>query len=447
MPSEDGAEYTDGVNQPTALDLFSGAGGASCGIHAAGFDVVAAIDKDETALQTHHENLSAEPILHDLTDVDVSVLPESARSPRYLHGSPSCKGFSNAGPRDPEDPRNSLVFRFIEWVDELQPEVVSMENVTGMLSITDDFMHRVEEAFKDAGYRVAYDTLNAADYGVPQTRSRLFTIAIRQDVPSPSRWFPEPTHSSEPHVTFDGTRQKEWVSVEEAIGDLALDVAEHRPQGENDGTSNAVWRAPERPSHTVKSGGTHVFRTVGHGLTGSSVPRAPSQPSHCVTATGDGMLLTDQINEPHQREGRRPLQIGGDPSNTIRAGTPPLVFNHVPQDHGEQARERFRSILKGEEEGKGISGRVADLDAPSPTITADEGAAVPPIRPPNHHPDESEDGARRLTVRECARLQSFPDWFVFTGTKTSQYAQVGNAVPALLQFHVAEHLRNEVLIN
>lgn len=153
MPSDVDDHFGDG--NPRAVDLFCGAGGASCGIHAAGFDVVAGGDKNKTALQTHHENLPAEPVVHDHSKVDVTVLPKPARSPRYLHGSPSCKGFSNAGDRDPEDPRNSLVFRFIEWVDELRPAVVTMENVTGMLSITDDFMDRVEDAFRDAGYRVA----------------------------------------------------------------------------------------------------------------------------------------------------------------------------------------------------------------------------------------------------------------------------------------------------
>lgn len=453
---DNGGAECDGVDRPTAVDLFCGAGGASCGIHAAGFDVVAGVDKDAVALDTHAENLPGYTIRHDLTDLDPSILPERARSPAYLHGSPPCKGFSTANDdRDIEDERNSLVFRFTDWLASLQPRVATMENVTGMTNITTHFMDRVKAAFQEAGYAVRWRTLNAADYGVPQTRRRVITIGVREDLTLPSRWFPTLTHAETPTATLDGEELAEWVTVEEAIGDLGRPVGDHRPQGENNGTSAARWRGRDEPSHTLKTGGTHVTRPDG------------------------GFQITDQINEPHQKAGRRPMVESDDPANAIRAGTAPLkVPNHVAQDHGEQARERFRDILAGRRPGAGLSGRVARLKRPSPTITADETAAVPPIRPPNHdlreateyepheyesdapattitdarltergHHESQFEGARRLTVRECARLQSFPDWFVFTGTKTSQYAQVGNAVPPLLQYHVAGHLRAEVLMN
>jgi len=394
--------------KPTAVDLFCGAGGASCGIDAAGFELVAAVDQNEQALQTHVENLPGEPILHDLSDVDPSVLPERGRNPDYLHGSPPCKGFSTANDnRSEDDPRNSLVFDFVDWVDALNPKVVTMENVTGMLTITDHFMDKLEAAFREIGYRVKWRTLNAADYGVPQTRKRVITVAIREDQPVPSQWFPSPTHAETATTTLTGESLEEWVTVQDAIGDLP--GLEHTPAGVD---GQGKWRDGDMPAHTVSGQGSHVIRAT----------------------------------------------------------------NHVAQDHTEQAKERFRGILSGEIEGKGLSGRVAELDDPSPTITADEGAAVPPIKPPNHEPRESTDtepmeweseepsetlscdarlpdkkrapgaessrwdGARRLTVRECARLQSFPDWFVFTGTKTDQYAQVGNAVPPLLQYHVASRL-------
>jgi len=286
---------------------------------------------------------------------------------------------------------------------------------------------------------------------VPQTRRRVITIGVRSDLSPPSRWFPKPTHAETATTTLDGRELAEWVTVQEAIGDLAGRVDEHQQQGDNNGTSQAVWRS-DAPSHTMKGQGSHVVRsdggivTVGHGRTGNSNARAGSEPSHSITATGDAMIIP----------------------------------NHVAQNHTKQAQQRFADILAGRRDGNGLSGRVADLADPSPTITADETAAVPPIKPPNHdqreatdnEPDQWEyeepsetlsadarlpnkdrapgakssqwDGARRLTVRECARLQSFPDWFVFTGTKTSQYAQVGNAVPPLLQRRVVERLRTFV---
>jgi len=362
----------------TAVDLFCGAGGASCGIHAAGFELVAAVDHSTDALNTHAENLPGYTVRHDLSEVDTSVLPERARSPDYLHGSPPCKGFSTAkGNRSLDDPRNSLVFDFVDWVETLNPKVVTMENVVGMTNISTRFMDKVTSAFRDSGFAVKWQVLNAADYGVPQTRRRVITVGIRDDLNIPTRWFPRPTHAETPTTTLDGRQLDEWISVKDAIGDLGM-VGSHRQQGDNNGTNGCVWRQPTEPSHTVKGQGSHTVRADG--------------------------------------------------------GT---VQNHVAQNHTEQARKRFTDILAGRREANGLSGRVAELSRPSPTITADETAAVPPIRPP-----EQSEGPRRLTVRECARLQSFPDSFIFEGTKTSQYAQVGNAVPPRLQYHIANHLRN-----
>lgn len=420
-----------------SADLFSGAGGVRVGTEQAGFETVVAVDYDEQALQTQVENFGGNVTLHDLGDVDPSALPDEARGVDYLHGSPPCQGFSNAkSVRDPDDERNEHVWNFIEWVDELQPKVVTVENVAGMATISSHFMDKVigegrepaeqqtltgdvareqteTRGFASIGYEARWKTLNAADYGVPQTRERIFVVAVREDVETPSAWFPSPTH-----------RQSERVSVREAIGDLAGDITRHKNGGAG---SPASPRDATSPSHTVSGANNHLIQTDG------------------------GLRLTDQINETHQRDGRRPLQRGDQPANTIRAGTPPLIFNHVEQDHDAETRKKFAAVEPGETT-QGMSNRRLEADSPSPTITADEGAAVPPIHyagpvwnhvpaDPEEHENETWDGARRLTVRECARLQSFPDWFVFAGHKTGQYAQVGNAVPPRLQYHIASHVK------
>ena len=437
----------------TAVDLFCGAGGASCGIDAAGFEIVAAVDHDTDALDTHARNLPGYTVQHDLADVDPSVLPERAQSPTYVHGSPPCKGFSTANDtRSADDPRNSLVFDFIDWLAALQPRVATMENVVGMTNITSNFMDRVAGAFRTAGYRVRWRVLNAADYGVPQTRRRVITVGVREDIGPPSRWFPAPTHAETATTTLDGDELAAWVTVADAIGDLARPVGDHRPQRENGGTSEARWRASDEPAHTVKGQETRTTRS-----------------------DGGGFLLTDQINEAHQKAGRRPLGDADEPSNTIRAGTPPLKLpNHKHHTTEYEARRA----------GKGgkFDPPLANWGDTAPTIKAGGGSdnrGQNHLCVPNHQPREATadepmsweaeepaetitdprlpdkkrapgpessqfEGARRLTVRECARLQSFPDWFVFTGTKTSQYAQVGNAVPPRLQYHVADHLRSEV---
>lgn len=377
------------------LDLFCGAGGAILGAEAAGCDTIAGVDHAEQPLQTVNENLDVEPIKHDLSDVDLSVLPKT--NYEWVHGSPPCKGFSTANDnRGIDDPRNSLVFDFIDWIDELQPPVVTMENVPGMLTITDHFMEKVRNAFLDAGYMVKWRTLNSADYGVPQTRERVITIAYNDYLQPANPWFPKQTHAETGTTTLEGRQLEEWQSVQEAIGDLP-------PAGNVEG-------------HTAQ------------GITSSAEKRPGTEPSHSIGAESSNYI--DKVSAD-----------GG------------AVYNHVPQNHTEQAEERFESIEPGNAEN--MSGRRLKSDEPGYTITGDETAAVPPIHykgPTNHNvsPSTGEDSvasehdgwnaARRLTVRECARLQSFPDWYIFTGTKTEQYAQVGNAVPPLLQYHIAKHI-------
>lgn len=440
-----------------AADLYCGAGGASRGMHMAGFDAPHGVDHNRAALRAYNESLPGEPVEHDLRIIKPSVLPPLRWD--LLHGSPPCQGFSNAqGRRNPDDKRNQHVWRFIEWVRELRPKVATMENVTGMASITSTFMDKLTGAFRRAGYTARWRTLNAANYGVPQTRKRVFFVAVRDDLPTPTRWFPQPTHAKGGTRTLDGRELKPWGTVREAIGDLFL--------------------------------------------------------------LADGGVITDQLNEAHQAAGQRPLRAVEEPASTVRGGAAPMVIpNHREQDHRAETRKQFAEIEPGTTPG-GQSTRRLHPERPSPTITADEGAAVPPIHYgplPNHEPVEPSDEARekmasyapgtthdsvterrlaagkpaftvaanrtqmiagpdvadepsatidtggwlyerghhynqtearvrRLTVREAARLQSFPDDHYFVGTKTEQYEQVGNAVPPLLMCHVARHVRDNILL-
>jgi len=369
----------NGEESPTAADLFCGVGGAGRGLESAGFEVLAGVDQKRAPLQSYNESLEAEPILHDLGDfrggdrilsLDVD----------YVHGSPPCQGFSQArGERDPNAEKNALVWKFIEWVEALSPKVVTMENVAGMATISSTWMDRVEGAFRDAWYRTKWKLLNAANYGVPQTRRRIFVIGIREDMTIPSRWFPEPTHAEAATTTLDGRQLEEWRTARQAIGDLAEGIA----------------------------------------------------------ADG-GQLLCSQ-NLKHIKEGRRSAQSLSEPSKTVRSRphyvAPP---NHDPQEHRKETRERFAQMPLGKTDGSVNESRLAP-DEPSRTIVSGNG--TPPVNYSGEEPSE----VRRLTVRECARLQSFPDEHVFVGGKEEQYRQVGNAVPPRLQHHIARHLRDVVL--
>lgn len=361
---------------PVAVDLFCGAGGASCGIHAAGFDVVAAVDQDEHALETHAVNFDGATVSHDLGRVDVRELPEAARDPVYVHGSPPCKGFSMAAnnARDPDDPRNSLVFRFIDWVAALDPEVVTMENVPGMTSISPHFMDGVVGAFRVDGYTAKWRELNAADFGVPQTRHRVITIAVRDDIEHPDRWFPRPTHAQTSTTTLDGHHLDPWVTVDEAIGDLS------KTRGDGKNASVVFTRGVESDQ-----------------LNGDVNARTSDEPAPTVVADG-----------PHK------ITDSGE-----NCSSDSKIANHDPKPMKPTTAKR---------------GHQTD-DEPANTVLAS--------RNESRFIDVDGD-IRMLTVRECARLQSFPDWFVFMGNRTSQYRQVGNAVPPLLQYHIADNLREHL---
>lgn len=399
------------------LDLFCGAGGATLGAELAGLNTVAGVDHAEQPLQTLHENLPVEPIQHDLSDVDPSVLPQTEYE--WVHGSPPCKGFSTANDdRDIDDPRNSLVFDFIDWIDELRPPVVTMENVTGMVSITDHFMEKVRNAFIGAGYHMKWRTLNAADYGVPQTRKRVITIAYADYLTPPKPWFPKPTHAETATTTLSGKQLHEWVTVQEAIGDLppAGNVEGHTAQGI---TSSAFSRTGSEPSHAIGAESSNYLDKATDG--GSRVT------NHVAPDHDDDVM--ERLAEVEHRDNEHPSYHRpkpDEPVDTLVAGhmSQPIHYDTVPNHEPRESTDGEPDPWEYEEPSETLS-----CDARLPNKDRAPGAK-----------SSHWEGARRLTVRECARLQSFPDWYAFYGTKTEQYSQVGNAVPPLLQYHIAKHI-------
>jgi len=185
------------MGQPTVLDLFCGAGGFSLGFQQAGYDVLAGVDADETAVETYQQNHDADGYVRDLTATtpedladDIGVQPSAVD---VVVGGPPCQGFSTANTkRTVDDARNNLVFVFRDYVAYYEPSVFLMENVTGITSVDDGSLFtRLLREFREAGYTVDNRVLNAADYGVPQTRKRMFVQGVREGTPS----WPERTHA------------------------------------------------------------------------------------------------------------------------------------------------------------------------------------------------------------------------------------------------------------
>lgn len=177
------------------LDLFCGAGGFSCGFEQAGYNIIAGIDANAEALETYANNHNSKAIQCDLSTAN----PEHTLSENGIHpydidvivGGPPCQGFSLAGNRDEDDDRNELVREYFEWIEYIRPDIFVMENVPGLLSMQDgEVINWILNRAEELGYSVDYDTLDAADYGVPQHRKRLIVTGVLNGQPA----LPEPTH-------------------------------------------------------------------------------------------------------------------------------------------------------------------------------------------------------------------------------------------------------------
>jgi DNA (cytosine-5)-methyltransferase 1 len=211
------------TSKPTVIDLFCGAGGLSKGFEMAGFEVLLGVDNNPWCMKTFAQNHpssagNSEPVDIEKLDSETIKKKMGNRKIDVIVGGPPCQGFSVAGLRDPNDPRNSLFKHFARLVYELKPKWFVMENVSGLLiartakgEAVDTIIRRV---FKNAGYRVKQFKLNSADYGVPQKRIRIFYIGTNTKKPIKA---PDPTHAKNPINTLLGPKIKKWVPVKEIL--------------------------------------------------------------------------------------------------------------------------------------------------------------------------------------------------------------------------------------
>lgn len=196
------------TNAPTVIELFAGCGGMALGFKQAGFKTILANEWDAAACETLKQNITDR--------VANCAIEEIERFPHadVVAGGPPCQGFSNLGERLPYDPRRQMWRHFMRAVEQAEPSVFVMENVPPLLK-SQEFIE-IKKIAENLGYKVATKVLNAADYGVPQTRKRAIVIGVRDGLPS----HPDPTHFDPDRHNLLTHQLKPWVTVRDAIGDL-----------------------------------------------------------------------------------------------------------------------------------------------------------------------------------------------------------------------------------
>lgn len=451
----------------TVIDLFCGAGGISLGFHAAGARILAAVDASEPAGRTFRHNFALlqrrqHPRVFfgdegNLEDLDLERVASQRQGPDILVGGPPCQGFSRIGRAklahlasqsdDPgaEDPRNQLYRRFVDAARFWQPRAVVMENVPGMLQVGDARVaESVAEDLASCGYRVGYALLNAVWYGVPQFRERLFFIGIRQDlglVPS----VPAPTHKVDlpsgylrppeaitlsfpfmPHFEIEVPRARARclaTTTMAAIGDLPQ-ILGHLPGREPPGRADDF-----RVLRTYDAPAVSAFARLMRSWPG--LPEPDGIRDHVIRKTPRD-FETFRRMKPDDRypDAMRIAKQRFTEELARRAsiGTPPA-------EGTPEYKELWRSIVPPYPEEKFVDKwRKLNLDRPSWTVPAHLS------RDAYSHIHYDSEQARAISVREAARLQSFPDAFEFLGNMGDCFTQIGNAVPPVLAWAIAAHL-------
>lgn len=385
------------------LDLFAGAGGFGLGFSLAeNFKLIGSLEIDKWAVETlKANNHDRQKIIQDdIRNFKTAeqILAACPSKPDVIIGGPPCQGFSYAGPtKDPKDPRNSLFKNFVQWVDVLQPKVFVMENVRGLLTGKNHDGEKVIEiikiAFQAIGYTVKIWELNAANYGVPQNRERIFIVGNKLGVEISKPLITHYLPTEKKMLNGKAKTLKQAINVQKAIGDL---------------------------------------------------PKLKA---------GEGKEEVDFKTRPRSE------------FQKLSRGNTAKLFNHVTMVHTKRMVKRYEQILSGltlEEIPEELrvrkrngNGEISESEYNSNYRHLKPGMisyTIPASFYSNFiHPKQP----RNITSREAARLQSFPDNYIFKGKRTqisskllkqlgkedenflSQYNQIGNAVPPLLAKAVA----------
>lgn len=389
------------MRKPTYIDIFAGCGGLSLGLHDAGWQGLFAIEKNADAFKTLEYNLIKKvnhfqwPDWFPKTSHDINIVLKDykeqllslQRKIDLVVGGPPCQGFSMAGRRKESDQRNNLIKSYIKFIKTIQPKIIFFENVKGFTlefkknkSKGKEYSSYVEHALNRAGYYVKGELVNFGEYGIPQKRTRFILVGVRKDLPNVSK-----DTASQFFSLIKSNRHsflaKKNLSTETTLGDAISDLL--RENGEVDSPDTKSFKAGIYSQ--IKSSYQQLMRI---GMN-QCIPDSHRFPKHRSEISNKFQIILDTCKKN--------------------------------KDIDSSTRERFNikkhTIIPLDEQKK------------SPTITT----------LPDDYIHYSEP--RILTVREYARIQSFPDWYAFQGKYTTggkrrtqevpRYSQIGNAIPPL----------------
>ncbi len=399
-------------NGPTVVDLFSGAGGLSSGLSRAGYDIRWAIDIEPDAVATYrlnhpeipHQNVACD----DVRDIDLAAkIGETVPDPDLIVGGPPCQSLSQAGFRSRlasdedysilDDDRTTLYTKYVEAIDEFRPKAIVMENVEGMINkVGDTDVRVIDWVIEDLnalgedgeGYQVDFRLQNMTELGIPQERERVLLIGIRDD----------------------------FVDSENEVEGLLDNLSE---EDQNRSIRQGLSGLPR-----LRRG--EGGRVLAETSRGSKSDYVTENRLH----EGTELCFNHQAREHPMEKDRILFDEGLSPGDTgwdVKYNSDGEYAEYIEYDVGTAENPRF-----------GDKYRKLEWSEPSPTIVAhlakDANGYVLPdyyehARPNPERADPQRN--RGITPREAARLQSFPDSYIFLGPFTSWFRQIGNAVPPI----------------
>lgn len=371
---------------PTAISLFCGAGGCSLGFKQEGYNILFASDSNPLAIKTYQRNFSEiNSTEADIKHLDfrkiIFDLGLGIADLDILIGGPPCQGFSTAGTRFWDDPRNALLKSYILAITQIKPKWFLMENVEGLLTSRKGYyVYETINTLVRIGYRVRLEKVYFHEYGIPQRRKRVILIGNRLGI---DFCFPKPKFIAHGHIF-----RSSGITLRHTISGLPPPSQNSKGLLKYESVSGTEWE--------------RYLRGQAVNVSDHFIPEMNSLQRERIRALGPGQTMKDLPEHLQHKSFKRRANrrvVDGTPSEK-RGGSP----------------SGLKRLL---------------FDEPCLTITS---AATRELI----HPNEE----RPLTIREAARIQTFPDDFIFTGSSSQKIQQIGNAIPPKIAQVFAEHIRN-----